>query len=763
MKDEVSEPLVGRGIIRLDGVDKVRGRAQYTDDLEIPGCWHGALVRAPVAHGRLRGLHFDPGFDWSRVVVATPADIPGPNIVVMHDRSMPLLAFDEILYLGEPLAVVAAPTARLAREAAAHIRADVAELPAILHLRELSDRYKAGDLAWTRLAEKQIVKGDVAQGLAAADFVVEDEHTAGHQEQLYIEPQGMVAIPQDDGGLFLQGSLQCPYYVQHELHEALNLPCEKIRVKQAAVGGAFGGKEDYPTMLGGYCALAALKARRPVKIVYDRHEDIGFTPKRHPVWVRHRGGVKKDGTITALQVDFMLDGGAYLTLSDVVMFRGILHAALGYRCEHVRVNGMVARTHTVPSGAFRGFGAPQAIWGLETHIDRLARACGRDPHTFRLQNCLRLGDTTPTGQVLRDSVGSPAVIETALRRAGFEEKLRRCSRGRPDARTWYGIGLSFFAHGAAFTGDGEVKINARVALELDRLEDGRPGVIARVSSTEMGQGAHTVLAQMTADGLGLRMDRVRRPVPDTALAPDSGPTVASRTTLGVGSSLYGAAAKLQRALEAEAGRPVRKDSFEDIAAAYLARHSRLRIENQFKLPDDIRWDQQQFRGDAYPGYSWGCNIAEVEIDPRTLVARVAKITACYDIGRVVNPLLAKGQIEGGLVQALGYAVMEQIGIRNGKYDADRLQTYIIPTTLDIPAMDIVFVEFPYAHAAPGAKGVGEIPMDGLAPALANAVEQALGIRMRDLPITPEKLLAAIRVEKPDLARALGLEVGMRGP
>ncbi len=757
--------VVGRGVARVDGFDKVSGRAQYVDDLDIPGCWHGHVVRSPVPHGRLRSLTLDPAYEWGRTVVATAKDIPGPNIIVMHDRSMPLLAFDEILYLGEPLAVVAAPTARQAREAAGHVLLDIEPLPAILTLSEVVQKFKQGELRTgveeqapcgvggfaggtpacaDVLCSQSVVKGDIEKGFAEADQVIEAEYTAGHQEQLYIEPQGLVAIPQKDGGVFIQGSLQCPYYVQHELHEALNLPADKLRVKQSAIGGAFGGKEEFPSMLAGYCALPALKAKKPIKIVYDRHQDILFTTKRHPVWVRHKTGLKNDGTITAMKVDFLLDGGAHLTLSDVVMYRGILHAAMGYRCENVFVNGLVARTNTFPSGAFRGFGAPQGIWGVESQVDALAKACGMAPHEFRLKNCLRVGDTTPTGMVLRESVGSPAVLEEALKRSKFADKLAKCSHGKKGARKWYGIGVSFFAHGAGFTGDGESKIGTRAALDLGWFEDGRPGVHIRVSSTEMGQGAFTVLSQMAAEGLGMGLERIRYPLPDTSLVPNSGPTVASRTTMVVGSTVFMAACKLRKMLEEATGRPIAgTKSFEQIASKYLGEHGPLRVYEPFKLPDTVRWDQKTFRGDAYPAFAWGANVAEVEVDTLTFEIKVKRVTACFDIGRVINPVTAKGQVEGGLTQALGYAVMEKIGIKDGTFDANRLQTYIIPTALDTPEYDIQFVEFPYAHAAPGAKGVGEMPMDGLAPAIAGALEQATGIRFRDLPITPEKLFREI--------------------
>lgn len=726
-------PIVGQSPPRLDGMDKARGLARYTDDLQPEGCRHGFVVRSTVAHGRLKALRFDPAFDWSRVAVATARDIPGPNVLAMHDRSMPLLADDTVRYIGEPIAVIAAPTARLAREAAGWVRADIEPLPATTTLAACVERFLRGEeQPW--LARQTVVKGDAEAALNDAPIVVEGVYEAGYQEQLYLEPQAMIAYPQPDGGWLFEGSLQCPYYVVNELHEALGVPASKMRVRQAAVGGAFGGKEEFPSMLAGYAAMGALACGKPVKIVYDRQQDIAFTTKRHPYWSRYRVGLERDGTIRAIVCDYLLNGGAYLTLSDVVMYRGILHAAMNYRCRHVFVDGRVAMTHTFPSGAFRGFGAPQAFWGWETHVDRMAEAAGMSPHAFRLKNALALGDTTPTGQVLRESVGSPAVLETALARADFDRTWRASSRGRAGERVWKGIGLSFFAHGAGFTGDGEARIASRVAIELDRLEDGRPGLIARVSSTEMGQGAHTALAQIVADAAACPLERVRCPLADTGFAPDSGPTVASRTTMIVGSNLHAAALSLCARLEA--GAP-----FEEAAERLLAREGPLREERAFALPPDIHWDQSTFCGDAYPAYAWGCNIAEVEVDTLTFEIRVTRVTSCMDIGRVIHPVLAQGQVEGGLTQALGYAVMEALGIREGRFDADRLQTYIIPTTLDVPVFDVSFLEYPCDSLPPGAKGVGEIPMDGLAPAIGNALYAATGMRFHRIPIRPEDLYA----------------------
>jgi CO/xanthine dehydrogenase Mo-binding subunit len=753
-------------MMRVDGDGKVRGTTRYLNDLAYRGLLHGAVVRSPVPRGLLKGITPDPDYDWSGITFVTAADIPGINVVHMHDRTMPLLAElgGEIRYRGEPVGVVAARTPERAAAAAAHIRLDIEVLPPLLTLQEAVAVFKARPGAFDSMKDQSIVKGNLARGFAEADDVLEAEYWAGHQEQLYLENQGLIVFPQKDGSILVEGSIQCPYFPVHELNDPLQLPPEKIRVRQTPIGGAFGGKEDYPTMLTGYAALPALKSGRPVKITYERNEDILFTPKRHPVWVRYKTGFKKDGTLTAIECDFLLDGGAYLTLSDVVMFRGILHCALAYRCDNVTIRGRVARTNSMPCGAFRGFGAPQAIWGLESHLDAIAARLGKPPHLYRLQVHARPGDVTPTGQVLSGENGSTACLKLALQRADFARKLKRCSRGRlrRGQAKWYGIGLAFFGHGAAFTGDGEAKFKAKGRVELTRLADGRPGIDIRVSSTEMGQGVHTVFTQIAADALSLDPGRIRFPLADTGLTPNSGPTVASRTTMVVGNVVHRAALDLKRQIESFASRRHFKGAAVELRRSQLvapgrpplpfARVARDMLAElggasgffQFELPPETKWDQQAFVGDSYPGYSWSANIAEIEIDPLTCEIDVKRVTAVLDIGRVINPVTASGQVEGGLTQALGYALLEKIGTgRNGLYDAARLQTYIIPTARDIPEFDVQFVEYPYTFAPPGAKGLGELPMDGLAPAIANAVEAATGRRIRTLPITPEAIFAAL--------------------
>ena len=750
---------IGKSVSRVDVVDKLRGRAEFADDIELNGMWHGAIVRAPTAPARLTELKFDPQFDWESVAVVTAADIPGENVVDMLKRDMPFIATDDIQYCGEPVALIAASSKEKAHAAVAHIEPVFEMRKGIYTISEIVRQYKHDSSQLHSLGTQSIAKGDIEAGFAEADEIVEGEYWTGHQEQLYLEPQTMIASVDKDKGVFIRGSMQCPYYIQPELSVTLDLPPEKIRVQQTVVGGAFGGKEDFPTLIAGYCALLAMKSGHPVKMVYDRNEDILYTTKRHPAWMRFRTGLKSNGAITAIYVELLLDGGAYTTISPVVLYRAILTVTLGYRCDNITVNGHIFRSNTFPNGAFRGFGAPQAVWGLESHNDRCVQVLKINPAQFRLKNALLANDKTATGQLISESMMPIDVLRDALKRSHYNEKAVLNSHGVGQDGKCHGIGISFFGHGSGFTGSGEAVLKSKMALELGIDNANKAAAFIRVSSVEMGQGAFTVISQIAADGLGADIGDIRYPLPDTASVPDSGPTVASRTTMVVGGTIFEAAAEMRRTLELYAAEHIFKSgkgtlrggrfhtadgtrTFEEIARAYIKENGTLRITRQFQLPRNHKWDQNTFKGDAYPSYGWGCNVAEVEIDTQTLEINVKRVTACYDIGRVINPLLAKGQVEGGLTQALGYALYEKIDIRDGKVDASRMQTYIVPTAADVPPFDIHFLEYPYEHSVPGAKGVGEIPMDGLAPAIGNAVAAATGVRIYELPITPEKLLEA---------------------
>ena len=543
--------------LRREGPDKLTGAAKYADDLVFPGAWFGATIRSTDAHARFDALDLDPGFDWSKVVVVTAADIPGDNVVSSIKDDQPILVpiGGEIQHHAEPLALLAAPDRETLRAARRAAHARTSPLPAVFDP-EASDHV---------FAAYELAAGDPEAAFAAADLILEGEYRVGHQEQLYIENNAMIAVPSDDGGVTVHGSLQCPYYVHAALRRGLAIDDAQARVVQAETGGGFGGKEEYPSVIGLHAALLALKAGRPVRMIYDRHEDIAATTKRHPAIVRHRTGVTRDGRLIAQDIEVVMDGGAYCTLTPVVLSRGAIHAGGPYRCPNVRISARATRTNTPPNGAFRGFGAPQVQFAAETHLNRLAEALGISPLEIRRRNVYHVGDTTPTGQVLRDSVAGEEVLERAAEAGEFErlrgrhadDRVRRSGSGTiPGSplrtgreRMATGIGLALAWHGAGFTGSGEVKLASVASLEL--TGDGRIRILT--ASTEMGQGTKTIFPQLVADALAVPYDAVELAPQDTAFVPDSGPTVASRTAMVVGGLLIKAARRLRAGVEMTTG------------------------------------------------------------------------------------------------------------------------------------------------------------------------------------------------------------------
>jgi CO/xanthine dehydrogenase Mo-binding subunit len=706
---------VGRNVLRKEGADKVAGRARYIDDLTFPHLLHARTIRSTIPSGEIANVRLD--FDIDGFTIVDHRDIPGRNIVALIEEDQPCLAERVIRHVAEPILLLAHPDREQLRAADVHIE-----------YRESVPNFDP-ETSTTAFKTIRIDKGDLDAGFAAADLVIDGEYRLGHQEQLYIETNGVIAVPDEDGGggITVYGSLQCPYYVHRALSVLLDLPGDRVRVIQAETGGGFGGKEEYPSMIAGHAALLALKARRPVKLVYDRAEDMLATTKRHPAVVRHRTGITRAGRLTAVDIDVVLDGGAYATLSGVVLSRGLIHATGPYRCDHIRVRGKAVMTNTPPNGAFRGFGAPQTQFAAEVHMDRIAERLAMDPVRLREINALGPGDTTATSQRLGPDCSALQVLRAAVKRTGFTRRRRAL------AGTNRGIGLSLFFHGSGFTGGGEVKLASKASLVLtDR------GARILVASTEIGQGTRTMHAQIVADTLGLPYDCIDVNPADTGEVPDSGPTVASRTCMVVGRILQRCAEEMRVRLGGLTPRQ------------YLRRHGPLAITKEYEQPSEIAWSDDSYRGDAYGSYGWACDVVELEVDRDTWQVTPIAFTTVHEIGKAIHPMLAKGQIEGGSAQGLGYALLEEVVMRDGRMANSQLTNYLIPTTLDTPAFDVVMLENPYKHGPFGAKGVGEMPIDGPAPAVVNALRHA-GFDLRAIPATPERIMAASAVSQPPRA------------
>jgi CO/xanthine dehydrogenase Mo-binding subunit len=737
----MAESLIGVGVPRKEGRNKVTGKAQYIDDLHFEGMLYGVTVRSPAPRGRIKAIRFGKEIPWDEFTVVTAADIPGKNCIALIVDDQPCLAQSVVNHAEEPVLLLAHADKYLLEEARRAVEIEIEPLPAIFNI---EDSLRGDLIIWGEnnvFKQFRVSKGNVDAAWSEAALIVEGEYSTGAQEQLYIENNGMIAIAGPEQGVTVWGSMQCPYYIHKALKTVFGLPEEKIRVIQAETGGGFGGKEEYPSMIAAHAALLAWKAGKPVKLIYDRAEDMAATTKRHPSRTRHRTAVSRDGKLLAMEVDFVVDGGAYATLSSVVLSRGTIHAAGPYACPNVRILSRAVATNAPPHGAFRGFGAPQSIFALERHMDRAAAAVGLAPEEFRRRNFLRKGDTTATGQVIHEDVDMPGMLDQALRESDYHAKKERFARDNRGNAIKRGIGFASFFHGAGFTGSGERYLASIAGVEA--TSEGIVRVLA--SSTEIGQGTNTILTQIAAGTLGVPYESVEIVQPDTGNVPNSGPTVASRTCMVVGQLVESAALGLKETL---AGAGLLKPSytpeeFTRACAAYIAQHGPLRSYSQYQAPPGIFWDDEKYQGDAYGAFAWAVYVAEVNVDTLTCEARVTNFVAVQEVGRVVNPVLAAGQIEGGVAQGIGLALYENVVWQNGRMVNGQMTNYIIPTAVDIPPIKVVFEERPYAYGPMGAKGIGELPMDGPAPAIASAVENATGIRLNSVPATPETLMAAL--------------------
>jgi len=750
---------VGASVPRVDGIAKVTGRARYLDDLDAPGAWHGVTVRSTVAHGVLEAIDLDPGFDWSQVTVATAADVPGNNFIrLIEDDQVALVPIGgRVMHVDEALALVAAPTKALAFAAAKAVKPRVRALPGVLDIDSslaVTQKLYGSDNVFKQFLVRKghATDAELEAVFARATKVIEGTYWTSPQEQMYIEPQAMMA-EWDGERCYLVGSMQCPYYVHKAMKAFLDRDADDVVVSQSVTGGGFGGKEEYPSMLAAHVAVLAKKAGKRVKMVYERDEDIAATTKRHPCRTKHRLAADANGEIVAIDVDVVMDGGAYLTLSPVVLSRGVLHAAGPYRCPVVRVRGRVVATNYPPHGAFRGFGAPQTTFAYERQMQKLALALGEDGFAIRKRLALRSGDTTATGQQLGFSVGTDEVLAAIEKVAGPPPaRDGKAANGAPLRR---GRGYVFYFHGAGFTGSGEQRLAGKATVAV--TAEGRFEV--RSSSTDIGQGAITIFTQIAASALGVDPASITVIDPSTAQVPDSGPTVASRTCMVVGGVVEHAAKALRAKLEqwgaangvvgrrgvgAEGAATAETTSVPllEIARAYARKEGELAELVTYEPPPGIAWDDATYTGSAYPVYGWAACLVDVAVDLDTYEVAIERCVQAVDVGKAINPSIVKGQIEGGTLQALGWAVLENVIYKDGKVANANMTNCIVPTFADAPELETVIVECPYPYGPHGAKGVGEIPMDGPAAAVANAVEDALGCSFDSLPISPEVVAAS---------------------
>jgi CO/xanthine dehydrogenase Mo-binding subunit len=734
-------PIVGTSVPRMEGRDKVTGYARYIDDMVLPGMLYGATVRSRFPRGKIKKFTFGPAIDWNEFVIVTPEDIPGKNCIALIEDDQPCLADGIVNHPEEPLLLLAHPNRHLLPKAVEAVSVEYDPLPAVFSIEESES---LSQIIWgtdNTFKTYLIEKGDVDSAWKNADHIVEAEYTTGAQEQLYIENNGMIAAFDLQQGLTVWGSLQCPYYIHKALMKLFALPADRVRVVQMETGGAFGGKEEYPSMIAAHAALLARKSGKPVKIIYDRMEDMAATTKRHPSRTRHRTAVTKDGKILAGEIDFTIDGGAYKTLSPVVLSRGAIHAGGAYYWPSVRIRAKAVATNMPPHGAFRGFGAPQSLFALERHMDRIAQVVGLPTAEIRRRNFLKPGQTTTTGQTVNEQIDLGKLLDRALELSDYQAKKEKFAKENPQSSLKKGLGIAAFLHGAGFTGSGERFLGSVVGVEAGA--DGRLRIL--VSSTEFGQGTNTVLCQIVAEALGLRYLDISIAQPDTHEVPNSGPTVASRTVMVVGKLVQSAAVGIKKTLSASGllAESYSPEEFHAACRAYVAKHGKIRSLAHYEQPDDIVWDEEKYRGSAYAAFAWAVYVAEVTVDLTTYSVSIDDFVALQEIGKVLHPVLAKGQIIGGVAQGIGFALYEKVIWEHGRMQNGQMTNYIMPTSADLPPIRVYFEELGNVHGAFGAKGIGELPMDGPAPAIVNAIEDALHFPFQSIPLLSEDIFAAL--------------------
>ena len=692
---------ISGSVVKIDHGPKMRGEARYVADYPTEGVLTGKTLRADRARAKILAVHVPELPDG--YVVADWRDVPGKNGVLIIGDDTPVFAAETVEFVGDPIAIVAGPDEAEVDRILGEIQVEYEDLEPVLDMRDSE----------TVFYDYGTEKGEVDKAFAEADKVYEEILETGHQEHGYLETQGVIAIPLEGGKVKVHGSIQCPYYVKKALVAALDMEPEAVQVVQDMTGGAFGGKEDYPSMLAVRVAVTALKAGRPVRVVYDRREDMATTSKRHPTCNRYRAAVK-DGRVTAMDIELLYNAGAYTTISMVVLQRGTICSSGVYDIPNLRSRGRSVKTNSVPNGAFRGFGAPQVFFAVEMFMAHIARDLGVDPVRFKEAHFAKQGDETSTRGKFHHPVPLLQMSEKLAEASGYWEK-RKTYANQPSGRYRRGIGTSYSFHGGGFTGMGERDvIKAEAALE--KRPDGKVEVLT--AGTEMGQGLFTTFAKIVAKELDLPLDQIIIQSPDTDRVPDSGPTVASRSIMVVGELLRRAAVRL-------------KAEWKDGETQRVAEY--------FRQPEwQIPFDYDTFQGDAYPSYSWGAHCVELEVDTYTGEHKVLGAWACYDVGTPIDLTIVLGQMEGGFLQGIGYAHMEQMNYdKRGRIRGNSFSDYTMPTAADVPHMELFLHVEEYPEGPFGAKGAGELPIVGVPAAYVNALEQAIGADIRHIPVTME--------------------------
>ena len=706
---------IGDRVVRVDAIQKARGEARYVCDMTLPDMQYAYMVRSTIARGKIKAIHVPELPEGYYFISAKDIPAQGRNELWMIAKDWRCFAEDYVLYVGETIGLVVGPDRGVLKRLKAEIKIDYEEqTPAVT----IDDGIncvggpmfpeKNSNVMCELFCEKGRPMDEV---FAEADEVFEETIETPYQEHVHLETNSAIAT-MEDGKFVFYASAQCPFYIRKSIAGLLDIPYDDIIVRQCTTGGAFGGKEHFPDVLCGALLIAENKIRKPIKMVFDREEDTQFSVKRHPSKCIYKTAVK-DGKITGVYGHIYYNCGAYLSSSYVVLQRGVFHGNGVYTFDNTYLKGEGIGTNMFPSCAFRGFGAPQTLFAIETHLDHLAHHLGVDPLAFKMQYLAKRGDETTTNGHIIEEVKLPEMLDVITRESDYWRKAKEYKPG-----CGRGIGIALYNHGGAFTGNGEqaiIKAHARLVKTGDKVS-------IQVGSTEMGQGFKTSLRKICAATLGVNIDRIEYLDPDTSKVVDSGPTAASRSTMIVGRLVERAAQEMKECWD----------------------EGDFTTEVEYEHPDGYPWDQATFRGDAYLGYGWGVACVEVEVDRLTNEVRTVGVWSSHEIGKAIDELIVHGQINGGILQSLGYGSMEKLEVKGGRFKQKSMSDYVIPTSMDFPKQFYHIQENPYPWGPYGAKGMGELVFNGASAAYVDAVERALNTRFTSIPIPPEDIEEAMK-------------------
>ena len=746
--------IIGKSIKRPDAPSKVTGETRFLTDISVDNMLYGAPVYSSIPFGEftkidLSGAKLVEGF----VDFVSADDIPAENQIGVIVPDQPLFADKTVRFIGDSIGLVVAETHEAAIKAAKAVAISYKEKTPYY---TIDDSRNAEDnfIGESNLAcHHKVRKGNIEKGFEASDRIFEARFVTPFQEHYYLEPQACIASPNGPDKINILGSLQCPFYIQKAIARVFDWPYENILVEQAPTGGAFGGKEDIPSEICARAAVAAMKIQRPVKVVYNRNDDVQLTSKRHPFQMHYKVGVENDGTLVSAEILLEENAGAYATLSTVVSYRSCAQAMGPYVIPNIHVDSNSYLTNLPTTGAFRGFGSPQAAFGHERMMDVIADELGIEPMELRLKNIVQPGDQTQTAQVLNESVGAEETIREAAKLAHWDTFIPI-----NDKRYKYGLGMSAIHYGNCLGAAGWHMDGSGVHIKL--FPDGN--VHIAYGLVEMGQGSETVVRQMTAEALGISIDRITILPTDSAQVPDSGPAVASRNVVMTGNAIRNAAEKINPALKRVAAEwmecsidniSINNDIVKDRSSGteiqfhelcdYMSKsNTNMEFTGWWHTPE-LNYDAETGIGEAYFSYSFATQIAKVKVDTLTGLVDVENIYAAYDVGKAINPSGIEGQVEGGSAQGIGWATTEDFKIKDGKVQTPNLTTYLLPTALDSADVETAIVEKPEPEGPWGAKGIGEPSIIPTAGAVANAVSHAIGVQMNEIPLTPERVLNAI--------------------